>query len=100
MSDSDDDGFNFQSTENFDQVQEEKETMISNDQHYVILKEISDNFFKSLETHDDFNHKSSWRSFSNLEPIKINISTQENLPGICDLIKTKNNFLNKVVIAL
>ena len=102
MSDSEDsdDKYNFQSQVNFDLEQEEKETMISNDHHFRILSEICDNFYSNLQKHDDFNHKLSWRTYSNLEPIKIEISSNETLPGICDIIKPEKFFYNKVLIAL
>lgn len=102
MSDSEDsdDIFNFQSKINFDLQQEEKETMISNDQHFKVLSEICENFYSNLQKHDDFNHKVSWRTYSNLEPIKIEINSTETLPGLCDLIKPDKIFYNKVLIAL
>ena len=93
-----DDLFVFQSEVNFDAQQEEKETMISNDQHFKLLSEICDNFYTNLQKHDDFNHKSSWQTYSNLEPIKIEINTQETIPGICDIIKSEKNFYNKVIM--
>ena len=92
--------FNFQSKVNFDAEQEEKETMISNDQHFKLLSDICDNFYTNLQNHDDFNHKISWRTYSNLEPIKIEISSQETLPGLCDIIPPDKIFYNKVLIAL
>ena len=99
MSDSDsEDPFNFQSQINFDEQQEEKQTMLSNDHHYNILSEISNTFFSNLQASNDFNHKFRWRSYSSLEPINITINTIESLPGICDLIKPNGNFLNKVFI--
>ena len=99
MSDSDsDDLFTFQSKINFDEQQAEKETLLSNDNHYNILSDISKTFFANLQTQNDFNHKFSWRSYSPLEPISITINTTETLPGICDLIKPNGNFLNKVLI--
>ena len=102
MSDSEgsDDLFNFQSKVNFDEQQEEKETMISNDQHFKLLSDICDNFYTNLQKHDDFNHKISWRTYSNLEPIKIEINSQETLPGLCDIIPPEKIFYNKVLIAL
>ena len=102
MSDSEDsdDLFTFQSKINFDLQQEEKETMISNDHHFKILSEICDNFYSNLQKHDDFNHKISWRTYSDLEPIKIEINTCETLPGLCDILKPNNIFYNKVLLAL
>ena len=102
MSDSEDsdDLFNFQSKVNFDEQQEEKETMISNDHHFKVLSEICDNFYSNIQKHDDFNHKISWRIYSNLEPIKIEIKSSETLPGLCDIIKPDKIFYNKVLIAL
>ena len=102
MSDSEDsdDLFTFQSKVNFDMQQEVKETMISNDHHFKVLSEIFDNFYSNIQKHDDFNHKISWRTYSNLEPIKIEINTAETLPGLCDIIKPENFFYNKVLLAL
>ena len=99
-SDDSDDEFNFTSKDNFDLKQEEKETKISNEQHLHLLTDICNNFYKNLETHDDFNHKISWRTYSNLEPIQIQINSTETFPGICDLINTSNKFYNKVLIAI
>ena len=100
-SDSDDDDFNFQSAVNFDAQQEEKETMISNDHHFKILSEICDSFYDNLQKSDYFGHKSAWRTYSDLEPIKLKIESIETLPGICDIIKPKNNnFYHKVLTAL
>ena len=102
MSDSEDseDQFNFTSKDNFDDQQKEKETMISNDQHYNLLTQICNNFYNNLENHDDFNHKLSWRTYSNLEPIKIEINSSETFPGICDLLKSNNKFYTKVLTAI
>ena len=102
MSDSEDsdDLFTFQSKINFDLQQEEKETMISNDHHFKMLSEICENFYSNLQKHDDFNHKISWRTYSDLEPIKIEINTSETLPGLCDIIKPDNILYNKVLLAL
>jgi hypothetical protein len=102
MSDSDsgDEDFNFQSTVNFDAQQEEKETMINNDHHFKILSEICDSFFDGLQKSDFFEHKSAWRTYSNLDPIKIKIESSETLPGICDIIKPNGNFYHKVLTAL
>ena len=99
-SDDSDDEFNFKSKDNFDLKQEEKETKISNEQHLHLLTDICNNFYKNLETHDDFNHKISWRTYSNLEPIQIQINSTETIPGVCDLIKTNNKFYSKVLIAI
>ena len=96
-SDSEDENFNFQSAVNFDAQQEEKEAMISNDHHFKILNEICDSFYDNLQQSDFFGHKSSWRSYSNIEPIKIKIESIETLPGICDIIKPSGNFYHKVL---
>ena len=95
-----DDIFNFQSKVNLDEQLDEKETMITNDHHFKVLSEICDNFYANLQKHDDFNHKLSWRTYSNLEPIKIEINSTETLPGLCDIIKPDKIFYNKVLIAL
>ena len=102
MSDSEDsdDMFIFQSKIKFDEQLDEKETMITNDYHIKLLSEICDNFYSNLQKHDDFNHKLSWRNYSNLEPIKIEINSTETLPGLCDIIKPDKIFYNKVLIAL
>ena len=99
-SDDSDDEFNFKSKDNFDLKQEEKETKISNEQHLTLLNEICNNFYTNLQNHDDFNHKISWRTYSNLEPIQIQINSTETIPGVCDLIKTNNKFYSKVLIAI
>ena len=86
-SDGDSDEFNFQSKVDFDARQEEKETMISNDHNFKSLTEILNNFYDDLQKNDVFDHKSSWRTASSIDPIKIKIAAQETLPGICDIIK-------------
>ena len=98
-SDSDEEDFNFQSAVNFEAQQEEKETMISNDHHFKILSEICDTFYDNLQKSDYFEHKTSWRTFSNLEPIKLQINSIETLPGVCDIIKPNGNFYHKVLTA-
>ena len=95
-----DDEFNFTSKDNFDTLQEEKETKISNEHHFRLLSDICNNFYTNLQNHDDFNHKISWRTYSNLEPIRIQINSSETFPGVCDLIQTSNKFYSKVLIAI
>ena len=95
-----DDQFNFQSKDNFDTLQEERETKISNEHHFRLLSDICNKFYTNLQNHDDFNHKISWRTYSNLEPIRIQINSSETFPGVCDLIKTSNKFYSKVLIAI
>ena len=99
-SDGDSDEFNFQSKIDFDARQEEKETLISNDHNFKTLSEIFNNFYNDLQKNDFFDHKSSWRTASSIEPIKIKISAQETLPGICDIIKPSKHLYNKVLTAL
>ena len=96
-SDSDNEDFNFQSAIDFDEQQDKKETMISNDHHFKILSEICDSFYDNLQKSDFFDHKSSWRTHSNIEPIKIKIESVETLPGVCDIIKPNGNFYHKVL---
>ena len=98
-SDSDDD-FNFQSKVDFEAQKDQEEAMISNDHHFKILSEICDSFYDNLQKSDYFTHKSSWRTFSNIEPINLKISSVETLPGICDIVKPNGNFYHKVLIAL
>ena len=101
MSDSEDsDEFNFKSKVDFDARQEEKETMISNDHNFKTLLELCNTFYDDLQKNDFFDHKSAWRTASSIDPIKIKIAAQENLPGICDIIKPSKNFYNKVLTAL
>ena len=98
-SDSDDD-FNFQSKADFEAQKDKEEAMISNDHHFKILSEICDSFYDNLQKSDYFAHKSSWRTVSDIEPIKLKISSVEALPGICDIVKPNGNFYHKVLIAL
>ena len=99
MDNDDDDIFDFDSPD-FIVVQDQKEKIISNEQHYNDINDISKNFFKSLEKHDDFNHKATWRINSNYEPIKILIDTQETNEGILDLAFIKNSYISKILIAI
>ena len=102
MSDSegDSDEFIFHSEEDFDARQERNEQMISNDHNFKTLSEICNSFYDDLQKNDFFDHKSSWRTPSSIDPIKIKISAQETLPGICDIIKPSKHLYNKVVTAL
>ena len=102
MSDSDSgsEDFNFKSNVDFDAKQEEKERFHTNDLNFKTLSEICNTFYDDIQKNDFFDHKSAWRSSSSIEPIKIKISAQETLPGICDLIKPSKHFYNKVLTAL
>ena len=82
--DSDDDIFDFDSPD-FIEVENEKEKIISNENHFNIMSEISNNFFKNLEKNDIFEHKETWVKSSTLEPIKFKIFTEETFPGIIDI---------------
>ena len=84
MDNSEDDIFDFDSPD-FIVAENEKEKIISNEQHYNLISEISNNFFKTLDKNDIFNHKESWNKFSTLEPIKFIINTVETYPGIIDI---------------
>ena len=97
-SNSKDDDLNFQNVENLNDHQEEKEEIIPNGHNFKILSEICDNFYDKLQKNDYFGHKSSWRTYSDIEPIKIKIESVETILGICDIIKPKNNnFYHKVL---
>ena len=97
---SEDDNLNFQCEVNFNGQQEEKKTMIPNDNNFKILSEICDSFYDNLQKNDYFGHKSAWRTFSDIEPIKLKIESVEALPGICDIINPdNNNFYHKVLTA-
>ena len=89
MSDSDGDSeeYIFQSTVDFDANQEEQERNISNDHNFKTLTEICNTFYDDLQKNDFFGHKLSWRTSTSIDPIKLTISSQETLPGICDIIK-------------
>ncbi len=97
--DSDDDIFDFDSPD-FIEVENEKEKIISNENHFNIMSEISNNFFKNLEKNDIFEHKETWVKSSTLEPIKFKIFTEETFPGIIDISLIRNSFISKVLIAL
>ena len=102
MSDSDDDSdnFNFQSKTDFDANKEKEETIISNDLNFKTLSEVCNTFYDDIQKNDFFDHKSSWRTSSSIDPIKIKISAQETLPGICDIIRPSKDFYKKVLTAL
>ena len=102
MSDSDGDSeeYIFQSNVDFDANQEEQERNISNDHNFKTLTEICNTFYDDLQKNDFFGHKLSWRTSTSIDPIKLTISSQETLPGICDIIKPSNNFYTKVLTAL
>ena len=87
MSDSDDsEGFNFQSKVNFDEEQEQKDIDDSNNFNFKTLSELCNSFYNDIQKNDFFEHKSAWRTPSSIDPIKIQISAEETLPGICDII--------------
>ena len=100
MSDSEDEQFAFQSVIDFDARQEEKENLDSNDHNFKTLSEICNSFYEDLQKNDFFQHKTSWRTSTSIDPIKLKISSQETLPGICDIIKPSKNFYTKVLTAL
>ena len=100
MSDSEDEQFAFQSVIDFDARQEEKENLDSNDHNFKTLSEICNSFYDDLQKNDFFQHKTSWRTSTSIDPIKLKISSQETLPGICDIIKPSKNFYTKVLTAL
>ena len=92
--------FLFQSNIDFDARQEEEEKNISNDHNFKTLNEICNSFYDDLQKNDFFGHKVAWRTSSSIDPIKLTISSQETLPGICDIIKPSKNFYTKVLTAL
>ena len=71
MDNSDDDIFDFDSPD-FIEVENEKEKIISNEHHFNLITEISNNFYTTLEKNDIFEHKETWVKSSILEPIKLN----------------------------
>ena len=99
MDNSDDDIFDFDSPD-FIEVENEKEKIISNEHHFNLITEISNNFYTTLEKNDIFEHKETWVKSSILEPIKFKIFTEETFPGIIDISLIKNSFISKVLIAL
>ena len=86
----DDDDFGFQKEDNFYQKQESNRVMQENSEHLRQINSISRTFFATLQEQNMFNHDISWRSYSTNEPIKIQINTNELLPGVHDLIYTKD----------
>ena len=92
--------FLFQSNIDFDARQEEEEKNISNDHNFKTLSEICNSFYDDLQKNDFFGHKIAWRTSTSIDPIKLKISAQETLPGICDIIKPSKNFYTKVLTAL
>ena len=102
MSDSDSgsEDFNFKSNVDFDAKQEEKERFHTNDLNFKTLSEVCNTFYDDIQKNDFFDHKSSWRTSSSIDPIKIKISAQETLPGICDIIRPSKDFYKKVLTAL
>ena len=82
----DDDDFGFQKEDNFYKKQEQNRAMQENSEHLRQINSISRTFFATLQEQNMFNHDISWRSYSTSEPIKIQINTNELLPGAHDLI--------------
>ena len=102
----DDDDFGFQKEDTFYKKQEQNRAMQENSEHLRQINSISRTFFATLQEQNMFNHDISWRSYSTSEPIKIQINTNELLPGAHDLIyphdketpsKPEESFMQKVL---
>ena len=70
---------------------------ITNDQHYNILKEITNTFFSKLSDLNYFEINENWTTQSEAEPIKIIVEANEKLVGVFDLINSDNVHLNKII---
>jgi WASH complex subunit 7 len=95
--DSDEEIFNFQNEEYIKEEEFTAASSISNDQHFRILKEISENFFLRLSENKDCDMYLNWNAYSEMEPIEINLEIKENITGVFDMIKSDNIFINKIV---
>jgi len=94
--DSDDEFFEFEGN-NYEESTNIQVSEISNDQHYNILKEISNSFFNNLSTNNFFNTNEIWKIPSEMDPIKINLDIQEKNIGVFDVINSDNIHLNKII---
>jgi WASH complex subunit 7 len=97
-SNSDDDLFDFKN-DNYNSESEFTASAgnISNDQHFKILREISDNFFQNLSEEKNFDLYLTWDSYQEGEPIEINLEGTEQMAGVFDIVKSDNLLMNKVI---
>ena len=95
-SDSEDEIFEFES-KNYEEDTNIQVSNMSNDQHYNILKEISNNFFAKLSEDNFFEVNENWSIASEMEPIKIILDTQEKQAGVFDIINSENIHMNKII---
>jgi WASH complex subunit 7 len=94
--DSDDEIFEFEGND-YEESTNIQVSEITNDQHYKILKEISNTFFSKLSDSNFFDTNEIWPIPSEMEPIKINLDMQERNIGVFDLVTSDNIHLNKII---
>jgi len=93
---SDDEMFEFEGN-NYEETTNIQVSEITNDQHYNILKEISNIFFSNLSVSNFFDTNEIWTVPSEMDPIKINLDIQEKNIGVFDLVTSDNIHLNKII---
>jgi len=94
--DSDDGIFEFEGND-YEESTNIQVSEITNDQHYNILKEISNSFFSKLSERNFFNTNESWSIPSEMDSIKINLDIEEKNIGVFDLVNSDNIHLNKII---
>lgn len=106
MSDSgsEENDFVFKNNQDFDQAQEKIQAQISNEQNLKKLGNICKSFYNNLQDNDFFGEKFSWKTYSEIEPIKLKISSTESSTemshGICNIIKPNGKLYHKILLAL
>jgi WASH complex subunit 7 len=95
-SDSEDEIFEFEGN-NYEEDTNIQVSNMSNDQHYNILKEISNNFFAKLSLDNFFDVNENWTLPSEMEPIQIIVDAQEKQIGVFDIINSDNIHMNKII---
>lgn len=94
--DSDDEIFEFEGN-NYEETTNIQVSNITNDQHYNILKEISNNFFSNLSQANFFEVNENWTVPSEMEPVKFVLEPQEKSIGVFDIVNSDNIHLNKII---
>jgi hypothetical protein len=95
--DSEEEIFDFQNEEYVKEEEYTASSTISNDQHFRVLKEISETFFLRLSENKDCDMNLSWNTYNEMEPIELSLEIKENIAGVFDMIKSDNIFINKIV---
>jgi WASH complex subunit 7 len=95
-SNSDDEIFDFKTQEIKDEI-DYSSGSISNDQHFRVLKEISEGFFNQLGETKEYDMYRRWETYTDNEPVTINLEGGELMCGVFDVVNSDNLLINKIV---